>query len=207
MSKQSPKRGVIYTFREICENLELRDRPHLGFMHNGIRQVVQDSHMREDELLALPHWADSEWLYEYETDEWIPIFRFVSDQGVKIEDLVTMEPLLDPHVTHQGELWAIPKGTERKQDYRLVPATADEPPYIVSEHSEIHWPVPEFDEDGLSEMGRRDRDDPGVCDDCDTEVEVRVIYKDFEEGSTAQPRHVCKHCKAKYAEYRARFGD
>lgn len=207
LRKVYPKSGQTYTFREMCEKLELRDSPHLGFLHNGMSQVVQDSHCGQTAMLELPLWADSRWTYKYETDEWIPVFRFAADNTVKIEDLCVLEPLLDPHAAHQGELWAVPKGTERKQNYRLVPATDEEPAYLVSEYSEIHWPVPQFDEDGLSEAGRRDRDDPGVCDDCDTNVEVRVTYKDFEEGSAAQPRHVCKHCKAKYDEYRARYGD
>jgi len=207
MSKQYPKRGATYTFREICEKLELRDSPHLGFLRNGIQQVVQNSHVREDELLALPQWADSRWVYKYETDEWIPIFRFAPEQAIKIEDLVNMEPLLDPHATHDGVLWAIPKGTMRKQDWRLVPATADEPAWLVSEHSEIHWPVPVFDADGLSAMGRRDRDDPGVCDDCDTDVDVRLTYRNFEEGSCTPERHVCKHCLAAYRSYCAEQAD
>lgn len=199
--KLYPRTGETYTFRELCKKLELRDSPHLGFVENGVSQVVQNNHLREDQMLEIPHWADSRWTYRYETDEWIPVFRFASDNIVSIDELVDKEPLRDPHAKEAGELWVVPKGYERKQNYRLMPATADEPAYLVSEYSDIHWPVPTFDADGLSDMGRRDRDDPGVCDDCDANVDVRLTYKHFEEGSSAPERHVCKHCLATYRNY------
>ena len=135
-----PVRNAVYTFREICECLDLRDSPFLRFYHNDTLQVVQMSHVCEATVLAIPGWAESRWKFQRETDEWIPLF--ITENVEAVLPLVDMEPYIDPFAERAGIMWVVPKGTEREQYYSL-----NEDGYIVSPHGEL-YAAPVFDEDG-----------------------------------------------------------
>lgn len=120
MIKVNPKSGRTYTLREITERLDLRDAPCLQFTLDGneaVRNNVQDSHMTTKELLSVLDgaFADTEWRYEYETFEWVPVFTYIDRRP--ITDFVDMEPYTDPfEVKHYpGTLWVVPKGFPRSQ--------------------------------------------------------------------------------------------
>ena len=194
-----PRRDEVYTFAQIVNELDLRDSACLTFWENEICQNIQDAHINEHDMLALPHWAESRWKFVMETNEWIPIFRFAKDNEVTIDQLVDKEPYIDPFAKEDGVLWVVPKGTDRKQYYRLVSPFGDES-YITSDDGE-RYPVPVFDENGKSERYHIERRNPGYCDDCKAKVEQRFTYRDFEEGSGAQPREVCRPCKDAYLKY------
>lgn len=71
-----PVRGQTYTLAEI-ETLALRDSPFLRVpVDGGELAPTQTSHMDVRLVEVSPEWADSKWTYQYETDEWIPLFRF-----------------------------------------------------------------------------------------------------------------------------------
>ncbi|QZE57810.1 hypothetical protein pEaSNUABM17_00264 [Erwinia phage pEa_SNUABM_17] len=116
--KQYPQRGRVYTLKEIENELELRDSPFLGFTPQKVRyvalsateQVIQQSHIAN--LSDLEGWADTEWTYLYETDEWIPIFRAVDNAA--IEALCVIEPDTYEHRS-DTTMFVYPKGTECKQ--------------------------------------------------------------------------------------------
>ena len=80
-----PFRQQTYTFSQICK-LYLRDNPCLSFQHNGIRGVIQTSHVSDEQLLSVPLMADSKWVYIRETFEWIPVFRFSDQNTISITD-------------------------------------------------------------------------------------------------------------------------
>lgn len=95
--KQYPLRNRVYTLKEIEHDLELRDSPFLRFCPQKVRmvgekeagiQVIQQSHIAN--LSDIPGWADTEWVYVRETEEWIPLFRAVNDAA--IEALCVIEP-------------------------------------------------------------------------------------------------------------------
>lgn len=113
--KEYPKRGKVYTYAEIT-NLALRDSPCLCFTFDGGHNVVQHSHVTEEELLAVPQWAESKWEFQYETFEWIPVFCYVGN--ISLSELLDIEPLIDPCGSEGdgGEVaWAVPKGFPRPQ--------------------------------------------------------------------------------------------
>jgi len=194
-----PRRDEVYTFEQIVHELDLRDSACLTFWENEVCQNIQDSHINEHDMLKLPRWAESRWVFTMETDEWIPIFRFAKDNEVSIDELVDKEPYVDPFAKEAGVLWCIPKGTDHEQYYRIVTEGCDEP-YITSGNDD-RYPVPEFDENGKSERYHIARRNPGCCDNCKAKVEQRFTYRDFEEGSGAQPREVCRPCKDAYQKY------
>ena len=104
-----PRRGQIYTLREILTLLELHDSPSLGVMLDGKRGVIQDAHLTEEQMLGVPGMADTKWRYAYTTDEWIPVFDYVGP-------IAQLRACLDyePDFNHDG-LWVTPKGFPRKQ--------------------------------------------------------------------------------------------
>ncbi len=116
MKKQHPVPYQIYTLAEIENCLELRDAPFLqfrprkthyvGLLGGGI-QVIQKSQL-EGNLSSLEGWADTEWKYLYETEEWIPIFAAVDDAA--IEALCVIEPDTCEFRT-DATLFVYPKGT------------------------------------------------------------------------------------------------
>lgn len=87
--KNRPRSGQIYTLAEITQ-LYLRDSPHLLFYHDHHEVVIQNTSSEEQLCAKNPRIADSKWEYRYETDEWIPIFRYKDDRP--ITDIVTVEP-------------------------------------------------------------------------------------------------------------------
>jgi hypothetical protein len=136
-NKIYPKRGGVYTLREVEIVLELRDSAHLGFWHDlgaawvcascanddddcpyvhnhKVQCVIQTSHVTRDDLLSIPGFADSKWKYRYETDEWIPVFEFV---GTDIQQFVNIVPsLCDYNLDRDpNSQWVTPKGFPRKQ--------------------------------------------------------------------------------------------
>ena len=160
MTKRIPAvRGTVYTFRDICERLDLRDSPSLDFRlpeecwPTLVTQVaetwqascpcspVQTAHVTEEEILAIPGWAESEWVYRFETSEWIPVFYFRGGP-TPIGELLDYEPLIDPHAVRAGRWWAVPKGKPRKQHYRIVNGL------IVDQWGDYTYPMPLFDENG-----------------------------------------------------------
>lgn len=114
-----PKRGVIYTLETICNVLDLRDSPSLGFTHAGRDGVIQDAHLTVAELLSVPELAETQWRYRYETSEWIPVFDYVDARP--ITDFVDVAPYLDCcDGTDTGSWWATPKGFPREQRVFMI---------------------------------------------------------------------------------------
>jgi len=193
-----PRRDEVYTFEQIVHELDLRDSACLTFWENEICQNIQDAHISEHDMLALPHWAESRWKFVMETNEWIPIFRFAKDNEVTIDQLVDKEPHIDPFAKEAGVLWCVPKGTDREQWYKLV---VNEAGSVITDGSGQTYPVPVFDDAGKTERHYVEKRNPGRCDTCKAQVEQRFTYRDFEEGSAAQPRDVCRPCRDAYSKY------
>ena len=112
----SPFRGATYSAKQIFSQLKLMDSPHLLFMAVGpdgkmSRHVIQTSHMLDEDILAVPGFAETSWEYERTTNEWIPLFNAVGN----------VLPYLDvePYLTYTDEpptkWWATLKGHPRKQ--------------------------------------------------------------------------------------------
>lgn len=199
-----PKQGTTYTFKQIVEQLDLRDSACLLFKENGMEQNIQDSHVNEHEVLALPHWAESRWTYRYETEEWIPVFDFASDNTISIDDLIDKEPQIDPYAEKPGVLWCVPKTKTREQYHKLVPAQGDEEAYITTDHGD-RYPLPVFDEHGQSEHYYFRKNNTGTCDKCKQRVEKRFNYRDPTEGN-CRLYEVCARClqlnrEADHAEF------
>jgi hypothetical protein len=107
-------RGRVYTAHQVLKDLELLDTPFFCFEHEGGRGVVQTSHLRDEELLMVPGFADSWWRYQYTTNEWIPIFEFVLGLE-KITDLVDLVRIPEEDEKDFGDRWwATPKGFPRE---------------------------------------------------------------------------------------------
>lgn len=141
--KPSPRPGQVYTYEQIMNDLELRDRPSLGFAFNEQSQVVQTSHLFYEEIIQVDGWFDSRWVFMYETDEWIPVFSYA---GVPcISELVDMEPYLDPYDEKPGRVWATPKGLGRRQYYSRTNVNGR--PMLKSPGGEL-YPLPRMSEPG-----------------------------------------------------------
>ena len=116
--KEYPRRGQVYTLKEIENELELRDSPFLRFVPQKVRyvgmpagvQVIQQAHIAN--LSELEGWADTQWSYVRETEEWIPLFRAVDDAA--IEALCVIEPDVS-QLRSDNTLFIYPKDTECKQ--------------------------------------------------------------------------------------------
>ncbi|QYW04595.1 hypothetical protein pEaSNUABM14_00270 [Erwinia phage pEa_SNUABM_14] len=122
--------GSVYTLREMLTELSLRDTPNLGFTPVSVRypetkeirqQTVQDSHLTEEEMLALPGWAETKWRYIRETHEWIPVF--VAVDNAEIEALCVIEPYTDRYFRNEGIMHVYPRGVERAQHKAYDPET------------------------------------------------------------------------------------
>lgn len=189
-----PRRNEVYTFKQIVNELDLRDSACLTFWENNLWQNIRDSHISEHDMLKLPHWAESRWKFVMETDEWIPIFRFAKDNEVSIDELVDTEAEIDPYAEKPGVLWVTPKGLPRAQYYRVVkPSLGD--PYITTHHDDgDQYPLPVFDEHGKSEYYYFRVNNPGHCDKCKLRVEKRVPYRDPTEGN-CRLYELCTTCR------------
>lgn len=113
--KQYPRRGQVYSLKEIENELELRDSPFLRFVPQKVRyeheacagiQVIQTSSVAN--LSDIEGWADTQWSYVRETEEWIPLFRAVDDAA--IEALCVIEPDTS-EFRSGGGMHIYPKGT------------------------------------------------------------------------------------------------
>lgn len=150
-----PIRNAAYTLRFIEENLQLRDSPFLQFTGpTGNDCVIQTSHFTTEQLFSTNEkWADTQWIYSYETSEWIPIFRYIGDPSLLIE-LLDFEISLDPFLNSSLELEysCTPKGLPREQYYKLSAdgKTFSAPPLVVKDldstilgepEEEKHYPV------------------------------------------------------------------
>lgn len=115
--KQYPVRGTTYSLRYILETLYLRDSPHLEFVHEGIPLPIQDSHCTQEEFLANADFADTNWTYQYETSEWIPVFKLA--RGEDLNGLVTVVPERDYDTGEivEGLFMAFPTHAPRLSDY------------------------------------------------------------------------------------------
>ena len=118
--KQYPRRGQVYTLKEIENDLELRDSPFLRFVPQKVRyehecgagiQVIQHSNLAN--LSDVEGWSDTQWSYVRETEEWIPLFRAVDDAA--IEALCIIEASTSSYNRREGHMHVYPKGTECSQ--------------------------------------------------------------------------------------------
>lgn len=123
--KNYPKRQQNYTLAEVLE-LELRDSPYLSVMLEDpktgqlVDAPIQDSHMTHEQLLSVPGLKDTVWTYLYETDEWIPLFRFAAAANTRpITDFITIEPEIDPYNRDKVGFWCVPIGFAREQYYAI----------------------------------------------------------------------------------------
>jgi hypothetical protein len=116
MTRVYPRSDQIYTLAEIS-GLYLRDSPFLRGFAAGRHVVIQSSHLTEEELLAVPGAAESQWRYVRETEEWIPIFEFVGPENgiAQFCDMAYAFDWSKEAYDHQGELWVTPKGHPRRQ--------------------------------------------------------------------------------------------
>lgn len=187
MSKVYPKRGTIYTFRQILETLTLRDSPCLLFKENNMMQNIQDSHCTAEAMLHTPHWADSLWEYQMETEEWIPVFHFSANNTISINDLIDKEPEIDPYAEKEGVLWCVPIGQPRDQYYKIVDGN------IESSNGDV-YPLPVFDVTGHSDHFYIRANNAGTCEFCNKQVDKRVNYRDPEEGN-CRLYEICTPCR------------
>ncbi len=118
--KVYPKRYQSYSLEEICNVLYLRDGPGLGFTFNGIDGCVQDSHLTVEELLSVPGFKDTQWVYIRETHEWIPVFRYNEKiNQPSIDNFCDLEIYEDKYRLNKPNekfWWCTPKGFPRPQD-------------------------------------------------------------------------------------------
>lgn len=105
-----PQQGKEYTAEEVFK-LDLDDTPHLGFQHEGLPAIIQNSHITVEELLSVPGLAQTKWRYVFTTNEWVPIFEAVDvTEVLKCVDIVPWKCCFDdPH------WWVTPKGFPREQ--------------------------------------------------------------------------------------------
>lgn len=111
MSKPYPRRGVVYTLRQILEDLDLDDFPALDFSSEFGRAVIQCSHVTDKQLLSVPGLAGTRWRYKYTTREWIPVFVATDDAAVR--DCVDVRNDFDELMQRQ-DIWVTPKGFPRE---------------------------------------------------------------------------------------------
>ena len=106
-----PIPGMTYTLDQITQ-MHLGDSPCLQIRDVG---VVQDSHLSEEELLAIPDMKGSKWIYVRTTSELIPVFLYAIDNPAYTQ-LFDTEPYKDPYNLTTDLCWVTPKGYPRSQD-------------------------------------------------------------------------------------------
>lgn len=110
-----PRAGQVYTLRQIEQELYLRDSACLRFTHQDVAGVIQNSHLTSEEMLSVPGFADSQWTYVRETEEWIPVFRYAG--STPITDFIEIEQAIDYWTGRkENDWWAVPKGFPRPQE-------------------------------------------------------------------------------------------
>lgn len=78
-----PRRGNTYTLTEVMKKLDLDDQPFLLVQFDSEKCPIQLSHFDYEELLAIPEWEQTRWVYIRTTHEWIPLFECVDSKSVK----------------------------------------------------------------------------------------------------------------------------
>jgi hypothetical protein len=111
MHKVYPRRGVVYTLRQILEDLDLDDGPSLGFNSEFGHAVIQNSHVTDAQLLSVPGLADTRWRYVRTTHEWIPVFEATDDAAVCA--CVDVSKDYD-ELMQCDDIWVTPKGFPRE---------------------------------------------------------------------------------------------
>lgn len=106
-----PIPGMSYTLAQITQ-MHLGDSPCLQIRDVG---VVQDSHLSDEELLAIPGMKGSKWIYIRTTSELIPVFLYAIDNPTYTH-LFDTEPYKDPYNLTTDLYWVTPKGYPRSQD-------------------------------------------------------------------------------------------
>jgi len=116
MTRVYPRSGQVYSLKEIM-GLYLRDSPCLGGLVAGRMAYIQDSHLTEEELLAVPGAAESQWKYIRETDEWIPIFHFEGPENgiAAFCDLSYAWDWQKKEYDREEALYVTPKGHSSRQ--------------------------------------------------------------------------------------------
>lgn len=113
---ERPVRGQVYTVEHIDNQLYLRDSAFLRFpivTEDGERHLItmQSSHIGANISTLSPEWAAAKFEYQYETDEWIPLFRFA---GTPEEQAALIEWYEVPYekrlFREQREFMVTPKG-------------------------------------------------------------------------------------------------
>ena len=115
-----PRRGTVYTTRDIFNELALADTPSLQIVWNGRTHPVQTSHLSDANIVS---WLDAGagnrlWRYERTTSEWIPVFIYVDDRlPIDILDAERwkFQDYEPEYHQHNGALWITPRGFPRKQ--------------------------------------------------------------------------------------------
>jgi len=113
-----PKRYMVYTLKEIINNLYLRDTPHLCINgKEGIDGVIQTSHITDEQLLSVDKIEDTRWVYIRETSEWIPIFHYVGNRhNLPLSHFIDVEKAIPIfHSELDDSFWITPKGFKREQ--------------------------------------------------------------------------------------------
>lgn len=117
-----PQRGVVYSLSEVLCDLELLETACLCFRVQDLcypenrsttEQVLIYSHLKDEQLLAMPGWSETQWKFAYETDEWMPVFVAIDD--IAVEKLCVIEPLVGRDVRYSSSMWVFPRGAECPQ--------------------------------------------------------------------------------------------
>jgi hypothetical protein len=113
-----PLRGQKFLLSEVY-NLMLRDSPHFSILLEDADRVtrdacIQNSHLTEEEMLSVPGFKDTQWVYVRETYEWIPIFQYASSNERPITDFVDYGRSTFEYV--DDYFWVTPKGFPRDQE-------------------------------------------------------------------------------------------
>lgn len=103
-------RGQTFTLAQMLA-ADLPDSPWLGFNSpkagDTLLTVVQTSHVTQEQMLALPRWAETEWQYAYTTSEMIPVFQAVDDQLIEdLCDFCLSDDLNTSMVFPKGSNWS-----------------------------------------------------------------------------------------------------
>lgn len=115
--KRFPRRGEVFTAREVL-GLPLRDSPSWGITVAHDPEVeyddppMQDAHVTWEELLSVPGFAETQWRFVKETDEWIPVFEFVGTAEEALAFCDVSKQWSD--IWRRYEWWVTPKGFPRE---------------------------------------------------------------------------------------------
>lgn len=107
-----PRPNQVFTTEQAFK-LDLTDVPFLRFYcaEYDTTAVVQTSHVTDEQLLAVPGFADLKWTYQYTTREDIPLFLAVDASEV----LKCVDVAPPASGSYSEEPWVTPKGRPREQ--------------------------------------------------------------------------------------------